>query len=191
MKRRTNQEPQRGGTKKHKKNKKQDDKKKRRKQPKHKPKKSKKKKRSSSSSSSSSGDGSDSESSSSSSSSSESSADTISVSSGGEDGGNARKKKQKARILNQIWEKEKRPEGLRSTKDLEQFTSTEIRDFFDMQKSKEKAEKQATYETMQKDSKLPKKKYKGGKDDATKYSIPRDGRDYQWYTQRNTGQTYQ
>ena len=170
MKRRTNQEPQRGGTKKHKKNKKQDDKKKRRKQPKHKAKKSKKKKRSSSSSSSSSD--SDSESSSSSSSSSESSADTISVSSGGEDGGNARKKKQKARILNQIWEKEKRPEGLRSTKDLEQFTSTEIRDFFDMQKSKEKAEKQATYETMQKDTKLPKKKYKGGKDDATKVFHP-------------------
>ena len=172
MKRRLNQEPQGGITKKRKKNKREGDKKKKKKHPKHKPRKTKKKKRTPSSSSSSSRDSSDSESSPSSSSSNESSTDSGSADSSGEDGEKTRKKKQKARILNQIWEKEKRPEGLRSTKDLEQFTSTEIRDFFDMQKSKEKAEKQATYETMQKDSKLPKKKYKSGKDDATKVFHP-------------------
>ena len=119
-------------------------------------KKSKKKKRHSSSDSSSSSSSSQ-ESSSSSSSSSNSSEDD-----GDSDDPDARRLK----VLNQIWPKDKRPEGIKSKKDLSKFSSGDIKNFFDMKATKEKAEKANNYEVLTKDVKPPKKRFKKGSDDC-------------------------
>ena len=121
-------------------------------------KKSKKRRSSSSSeecSTSSSSDSSDSSSSSSSSSSSDSDSDD-----------NSDDPDPRVKVLNQIWPKDKRPEGIRSKKDLSKFTSTDLKNFFDMKTTKEKAEKANNYEILTKDVKPPKKRFKKGSDDC-------------------------
>ena len=71
-----------------------------------------------------------------------------------------------------MWPKDKRPEGLKSSADIRKFTTGELKDYFEMQKIKEKVEKNANYETLTKDSKIPKKKFKSGIDDCAKNLHP-------------------
>ena len=75
-------------------------------------------------------------------------------------------------IVGELWQKEKRPAGMKSKEDLKKLKLSTIKDIFEIKMMKEKAERQSNYETMEKDARIPKKKYKKGEDDCTKIFHP-------------------